>query len=79
MLSLSKISNGLQSLGSQSYGKCDHSWGARYSLARTNESPAVEKSKGTRETGSILMCFDEKDWRRFLWQLVVPKLAFGKR
>jgi outer membrane protein assembly factor BamB len=71
--------NGLKNLkwvakiGSQSYGNATVA-GGKVFVGTNNEPPRDPKHDGDR---SILLCFDEKTGK-FLWQLVVPKLASGK-
>src|SRR5689334_21256319 len=60
-------------LGSQSYGNVTIS-GGKVFVGTNNDAPRNEKVQGDR---SIMMVFDEKTGK-FLWQLVVPKLASGK-
>ncbi len=60
-------------LGSQTYGNPTVSQG-RIFVGTNNESPRDEQHQGDR---SILLCIDEQTGK-FLWQLVVPKLASGK-
>ncbi len=60
-------------LGSQSYGNVTVA-GGKVFIGTNNEPPRDPRHKGDR---SILLCFDEKTGK-FLWQLVVPKLASGK-
>jgi outer membrane protein assembly factor BamB len=60
-------------LGSQSYGNVTVAGGKVF--IGTNNDPARDpRHEGDR---SILLCFDEATGK-FLWQLVVPKLASGK-
>lgn len=60
-------------LGSQSYGNVTIS-GGKVFVGTNNDSPRDAQHQGDR---SILMVFDEKTGK-FLWQLIVPKLAAGK-
>lgn len=60
-------------LGSQSYGNVTVA-GGKVFIGTNNEPPRDPRHDGDR---SILLCFDEKTGK-FLWQLVVPKLASGK-
>jgi four helix bundle protein len=60
-------------LGSQSYGNVTVA-GGKVFIGTNNEPPRDPRHPGDR---SILLCFDEKTGK-FLWQLVVPKLASGK-
>jgi len=60
-------------IGSQSYGNVTVA-GGRVFIGTNNEPNRDPKHQGDR---SILLCFDEKTGK-FLWQLVVPKLASGK-
>ncbi len=60
-------------LGSQSYGNATVS-GGKVFVGTNNDAPRDPRHEGDR---SILMVFDEQTGR-FLWQLVVPKLASGK-
>lgn len=60
-------------LGSQSYGNVTVS-GGKVFLGTNNEPGRDSRHEGDR---SILLCFEEKTGK-FLWQLVVPKLASGK-
>lgn len=60
-------------LGSQSYGNVTVA-GGKVFVGTNNEPPRDPRHQGDR---SILKCFDEKTGK-FLWQLVVPKLASGK-
>ncbi len=60
-------------LGSQSYGNVTVA-GGKVFIGTNNEPPRDPRHKGDR---SILLCFDEPTGK-FLWQLVVPKLASGK-
>ena len=60
-------------LGSQSYGNVTVA-GGKVFIGTNNEPPRDPRHKGDR---SILKCFDEKTGK-FLWQLVVTKLASGK-
>ena len=60
-------------LGSQSYGNVVVS-GGKVFIGTNNEHPRDPQHQGDR---SILLCLDEKTGR-FLWQLVIPKLASGK-
>jgi outer membrane protein assembly factor BamB len=60
-------------LGSQSYGNTTVA-GGKIFVGTNNENPRNQRHQGDR---SILMCFEEKTGK-FLWQLVVPKLASGK-
>src|SRR5437867_1840735 len=60
-------------LGSQSYGNVTVAKGKVF-IGTNNDNPRDPKHTGDR---SILLCFDEKTGK-FLWQLVVPKLASGK-
>jgi outer membrane protein assembly factor BamB len=63
----------VQKIGSQSYGNVTVS-GGKVFIGTNNEPPRDPRHEGDR---SILLCFDEKTGK-FLWQLVVPKLASGK-
>ncbi len=60
-------------LGSQSYGNVTIA-GGKVFVGTNNDSPRNSRDEGDR---SILMVFDEATGK-FLWQLVVPKLASGK-
>ncbi len=60
-------------LGSQSYGNATIA-GGKVFVGTNNDSPRNSRDEGDR---SILMVFDEATGK-FLWQLVVPKLASGK-
>ncbi len=60
-------------LGSQSYGNVTVA-GGKVFVGTNNDSPRNPRDEGDR---SILMVFDEATGK-FLWQLVVPKLASGK-
>src|SRR4051794_7071055 len=60
-------------LGSQSYGNVTIA-GGRVFVGTNNDAPRNPRDEGDR---SILMVFDETTGK-FLWQLVVPKLASGK-
>jgi outer membrane protein assembly factor BamB len=60
-------------IGSQSYGNVTVA-GGKVFIGTNNEPPRDKRHDGDR---SILLCFDEKTGK-FLWQLVVPKLASGK-
>lgn len=60
-------------LGSQTYGNPTVA-GGRIFVGTNNDEPRDPKHKGDR---GILMAFEEATGK-FLWQLVVPKLASGK-
>src|SRR5688572_26200797 len=60
-------------LGSQSYGNATISDGKVF-VGTNNDSPRNQRDQGDR---SIMMVFEEGTGK-FLWQLVVPKLASGK-
>jgi len=60
-------------LGSQSYGNVTVS-GGKVFIGTNNDPGRDPRHEGDR---SILLCFDEATGK-FLWQLVVPKLASGK-
>src|SRR5260221_7004662 len=60
-------------LGSQAFGNVVVS-GGKIFIGTNNENPRDPQHQGDH---SILLCFDEKTVE-FLWQLVVPKLAYGK-
>ena len=60
-------------LGSQSYGNPTVS-GGKVFVGTNNQSPRDSKYDGDR---GVLYCFEEATGR-FLWQLVVPKLAEGQ-
>jgi len=60
-------------LGSQSYGNVTVS-GGKVFIGTNNDPGRDPRHEGDR---SILLCFEEATGR-FLWQLVVPKLASGK-
>ena len=60
-------------LGSQSYGNVTVA-GGKVLIGTNNEPPRDPRHQGDR---SLLLCFEEKTGK-FLWQLVVPKLAAGK-
>jgi outer membrane protein assembly factor BamB len=60
-------------LGSQSYGNAVVAQG-RVLAGTNNDPPRDPRHQGDR---SILLCLEEKTGR-FLWQLVVPKLAAGR-
>jgi outer membrane protein assembly factor BamB len=60
-------------LGSQSYGNPTVG-GGRVFVGTNNDSP---RSKSRSGDFGVLMCFDEATGK-FLWQLLVPKLAAGK-
>ncbi|HEV7868121.1 MAG TPA: PQQ-binding-like beta-propeller repeat protein [Chthoniobacteraceae bacterium] len=63
----------VEKLGSQTYGNPVVANG-KVLVGTNNAAPRDERFKDDR---SILMCFDEYTGK-FLWQLVVPKLASGK-
>jgi len=60
-------------LGSQSYGNATIA-GGKVFVGTNNDAPRNQRDEGDR---SIMMVFEEKTGK-FLWQLVVPKLASGK-
>lgn len=60
-------------LGSQTYGNPVIS-GGKVFIGTNNETPRDPRHQGDR---GVLMCFEEATGK-FLWQLVVPKLASGK-
>lgn len=60
-------------LGSQSYGNVTVA-GGKVFIGSNNDVPRDPQHQGDR---SVLMCFDEQTGK-FLWQLVIPKLAAGK-
>src|SRR5688572_12426723 len=60
-------------LGSQTYGNPTVAGGRIY-IGTNNDAPRDPKHQGDR---GVLMCFEERGGK-FLWQLVVPKLASGK-
>ena len=60
-------------LGSQTYGNPTIAKGKVF-VGTNNETPRDPKHVGDR---GVLMCFEEATGK-FLWQLVVPKLASGK-
>lgn len=60
-------------LGSQTYGNPTVA-GGRVFVGTNNDPPRDPRHQGDR---GVLMCFDEATGK-FLWQLVVPKLASGK-
>ena len=72
-LSTTKNVRWVAKIGSQAYGNAVVAGGRIY-VGTNNENPRNPKIQGDH---SILMCFDEKTGK-FLWQLVVPKLASGK-
>lgn len=72
-LSTTKNVKWVAKLGSQSYGNATVADG-RVFVGTNNDSPRDGKYEGDR---SIMMVFGEKDGK-FLWQLVIPKLASGK-
>ena len=60
-------------LGSQTYGNPTVAGGRIY-VGTNNDAPRDPRHEGDR---GVLMCFEEHGGK-FLWQLVVPKLASGK-
>jgi outer membrane protein assembly factor BamB len=70
---LAKNVKWIAKLGSQSFSSPAIS-GGKVFIGTNNDSPRNRRDEGDR---SILMCFEEQSGK-FLWQLVVPKLAAGK-